>query len=313
MSVQVSHTNRDRRAPGGFTLVELLVVIGIIALLISILLPALNKAREAANRASCLANLRSIGQMMHIYADTNKDSVALGCRSNVYQDNYTIRYTGANQYYSWGPYFKSGLMKQPKVMYCPASGLDIYHEYNGQQNPWLYDRATGELTGYVRAGYGIRPMAADGRPILWRSGALLSDPLVDASYDAAAPNPRFVWQPYPKLSKLKNRAVAADIFATIERVNWRHKQGINVVYADGSAKWYKTDPFKNLPTVCNYPPGASKWGPEGQSGLKVGNWVTIGQAFLDPLTGGGNGMMWACWELLDREGGAAPNAGFTFP
>jgi len=73
----------DRRCKAGFTLVELLVVIGIITLLIGILLPALTKARKAANSVSCSSNMRQIGQVIAMYSGENKGFFPLQSNDSV--------------------------------------------------------------------------------------------------------------------------------------------------------------------------------------------------------------------------------------
>lgn len=71
------HVNRKsaERVVSGFTLIELLVVISIVALLISILLPALSQAREAARSLQCAAQIKQISLAAQYYADDNKDSL----------------------------------------------------------------------------------------------------------------------------------------------------------------------------------------------------------------------------------------------
>jgi prepilin-type processing-associated H-X9-DG protein len=78
--------DRDRRRPsGGFTLVELVVVIGVIALLVALIFPTFQSVRRAANRASCASSLRQMGIAFEAYANTYRGKLpaAVHCVGNV--------------------------------------------------------------------------------------------------------------------------------------------------------------------------------------------------------------------------------------
>jgi prepilin-type N-terminal cleavage/methylation domain-containing protein len=95
----------------GFTLVELLVVIGIIALLVAILVPALSKAREKSRRTACLSNLRSLGQAMFLYANAFKDRLPNGNAPGKWK-----HYDGANKVMVA---FARDYVNSPGVFHCP--------------------------------------------------------------------------------------------------------------------------------------------------------------------------------------------------
>jgi len=206
---------RELRRPG-FTLVELLVVTGIVAVLIAILLPALGKAREAANRTACLSNLRHIHQAFHLYSLASRDQVPVGYRTASKQFNSMIYSTTAGgKWVLFGLLYDGGFLRDCRALYCPSEKNPKF-EFDTPDNP-LPARGVAP-TANIQAGYGARP----------------DTQLPDDLANPPATNPPFVM---PRLIRFHSHAILADLTAARTRVITRHRTGINVLYGDGSAHW----------------------------------------------------------------------------
>jgi prepilin-type N-terminal cleavage/methylation domain-containing protein/prepilin-type processing-associated H-X9-DG protein len=140
-----------------FTLVELLVVIGIIALLISILLPALQKAKQSARKVACLSNLRQLGTMIALYVDDSR-----GCLP------FNELTSGGDDYYYFHAYlnFLARSNVPLKLLSCPDDDGDVRLFQSGGAGSIGIASLSGNpyhLTGteMVRISYGLNSCMAD--------------------------------------------------------------------------------------------------------------------------------------------------------
>jgi len=204
----VRATTRAGRRGRRFTLLELLVVIGVVALLVGLLLPALSASRETARRVHCAANLRSLHQTLHLYAQEFDQQLPLGHRGGRLQWN-TMVYSGFGDgtFALFGRLFLAGMLEAPEALYCPSESAPA-QSFNTPENPW-----------------------PPGTPGVNVQGGYASAPFVDWGFDELP-------ETMPRLDRLDpTRPLLADGVGLPARVDSRHCDGVNALYVDSVLLW----------------------------------------------------------------------------
>ena len=131
-----SHIRLRNRAPA-FSLVEVLAVIGIIAILVAFLLPVLNNARETADSVKCMANLRSIGQAVQVFLRDNDNCFAPGRNESEWVAPGTARQIDPKDGTAyWGVFYAVAAKIPRETFSCPAIVQKGDQGMVGYANPW---------------------------------------------------------------------------------------------------------------------------------------------------------------------------------
>ena len=210
-----------RRPSTGFTLIELLVAVSIIAVLISLLIPAMAQSKEMAKRSACLSNLRQQAIAASSYADIYKEVIPVGYVTGYKQFNYLMWYdagvAGQTAPLCWGLLVSSGLLPPPGAYYCPSMSAASL-QYNTATNPCPVWPVTATSQTAMRGGYSVRPTAN------WSH-------LTSTAWYPVAP------APWPKRHTLAGKALSMDFLIEAAGLSVVHVTGVNAAYENGSARF----------------------------------------------------------------------------
>ncbi|MCE9561182.1 MAG: DUF1559 domain-containing protein [Planctomycetes bacterium] len=179
----------------GFTLIELLVVIAIIAILIGLLLPAVQKVREAAARLKCTNNLKQMGIALHAYHDANR-SLPVG-----YYPNGTGTFTYTGWQLQLLPYIEQGALWSQSVTYLqantgntdtnafPACGAQLpmfICPSNTRPPVFTYGGVNYELSSYLGCAGTTSRVSGTGDGVLFASSAVRLTDITDGTSNTIA-------------------------------------------------------------------------------------------------------------------------------